>query len=295
MKRLIILLKRVPFIVSLFRIYVVFSGKIRFCWNKIICKTYSEEDLYKRFSKIGIYPGDKIMIHSSMSRIGVLKDGPNTFVKAIKKYIGEKGLIVMPTFPHRGSYEYLSNYTMFDIRHTPSRNGAISECFRKSENVYRSLHPTHPLAAWGEAAKELMSGHEKTKSMFDEKSPFKKILDLNVKIVLIGVNFDHMTMMRLIEDLYDEYPINVYCNNTFEVPIIGYDGEIINVTTKCHDPQYFGRYRDNTKLYDYMKNDVKISNLGNAKTMVLYSQDMYNKQLECCKNGIYFFKKLRFK
>ncbi len=295
MERLRMLFKRIPFIVSLYRIYVVLSGKVRFCWCKITQKIYSEKDLCTMFPKMGIYPCDKVVVNLSMSKIGVLQDGPKTFVNALKKYITEDGLIVMPTYPHRGSYEYLTNYVMFDVLNTPSLNGAITEYFRKSEGVFRSVHPTHPLAAWGKNAKELMSGHEFSKSMYDIKSPYKKLLDLNVKNVLIGVNFDHMIMIRVIDDLYDDYPINPYCDSKFTVPVLGYNGEIIDVETNCHDPKYFSLNRENMKLYSFLKDKITFGFLGQAKTMVMYSQDMYNKQIECCKKGIYPFRTYRFK
>lgn len=295
MQRLKSYLKQFPFFVYIYKKYVVIIGKLRFFRNKIMFKTYSEEDLYKMFSKIGITPGDRVFIHSSMSKIGVLKEGPITFVNALKKYIGKDGLIVMPTFPSKSSYDYLTNYQIFDVKNTPSINGAITECFRKSHNVFRSIHPTHPLAAWGKDAEELMKGHEKTKSMFDEKSPYKKLIDLNIKILLIGVNFDHMTMMRVVEDTYDKYMINPYCEKKFVVNVIGYNNELISVETNCHDPKYFGKNRENMQLYSYLENDICFGYLGQARTMLINSHDMYAKQIECCNRGIYPYRKYRFK
>lgn len=287
--------KRIPFFVYLYKKYVVYSGKLRFYKNKVMCRVYSEEDLCRMFSKIGISPGDRVFIHSSMSKIGVLKDGPITFVNALKKIIGKDGLIVMPTFPSKSSYDYLTNYKTFEVKKTPSINGAITEFFRTSDGVFRSIHPTHPIAAWGKDAENLMKGHEKTKSMFDENSPFKRLIDLNIKILLVGVNFDHMTMMRVIEDTYDKCMINPYCEKKFYVDVIGYDDESIQVETNCHDPEYFGLNRENMQLYPYLENNICLGYIGQAKTMLINSQDMYSKQIECCNKGIYPYRKYRFK
>ncbi|MDR1584749.1 MAG: AAC(3) family N-acetyltransferase, partial [Prevotellaceae bacterium] len=171
-----------------------------------------------------------------------------------------------------------------------------TECFRKSEGVFRSIHPTHPLAAWGRNAQELMSGHEKSKSMYDELSPYKKLLDLNVKNFCIGVNFDHMILIRIVDDLYKDYPINPYIEDKiYNVQVYGYNGELIDMQTVCHDPDYFSLERENMKLFPYMKNKITFGHLGKAYTWVLDSQDMFNIQVECAKKGIFPFRKLKFK
>lgn len=288
-------IKKVPLFISLYKRYVKISGTLRFYRHKITHRIYNEDDLVAMFSKMGIAPKDKIVVNLSMSRIGLLKEGPKTFVNALKKYITADGLIVMPTYPHRASYDYLKNYTIFDVLQTPSQNGAVTEYFRSSEGVFRSIHPTHPLAAWGNDAEELMCGHEFSKSMYDDKSPYKKLLDLNVKNVLIGVNFDHMIMIRIIDDLYPEYLINPYCDQKFHVKVKGYNGELIDVETNCHDPQYFGLNRDNMKIFPYLKDKIIFGKCGEAKTMVMYSQDMYNVQVACAKKSIFPFKTYRFK
>ncbi len=230
-----------------------------------------------------------------MSKIGILKDGAKTLIRALQCYITEEGLIVMPTYPHRDCYNYLESEVVFDVLNTPSKNGLVTEEFRKMDGVFRSIHPTHPLAAWGKDAKKLMEGHELSKSMYDEKSPYKKLLDLNVKNVLIGVNFDHMIMIRIIDDLYTDYPIDPYCKKRYHVKVKGYQGEELFVETNCHDPHYFSLERANMKMYPYMKDKIVEGKLGNADTWVLNSQEMYKIQIECASKGIYAFNKLRFK
>ena len=288
-------IKKMKGVTQLYKVYVQLSGKIRYYGRLCFTKKYSEDDLIAQFPQMGIHPNDRIVVNSSMSRIGILQNGPLTLVNALKRYITEDGLIVMPTYPHRSSYTYLENYKMFNVKETPSMNGAITECFRKSDGVYRSVHPTHPLAAWGKNAKEIMKGHEKSKSMYDEYSPYKKLLDLGVKNVLIGVNLDHMIMIRIIDDLYKDYPINPYLEKKYVVPVKDYEGKIINVETTCHDPNYFGLERANMKIYPYIKDIITYGKLGKATTWVMDAKRVYDIQIECAKKGIFPFNKLRFK
>lgn len=281
---------------KLYPLYVKAKGKLRFAYMQATSRVLTEDDLMRQFPLCGIFPGDKIVVNSSMSKIGVLKDGPLTLINALKRYITADGLIVMPTYPHRGAYDYLEHYQMFDVNETPSKNGAITECFRKSEGTFRSAHPTHSLAAWGKNAEILMAGHELSKSPYDELSPYKKLLDLNVKSFCIGVNFDHMIMIRVVDDLWKEYPIMPYIpGKVYQVPVKLADGSIVNVQTPCHDPQYFSLERRNMKMFPYMKDFITFGSLGKAYTWVLPAQDMFRVQQECAAQGIYAFNKYRFK
>ncbi|MFW5793366.1 MAG: AAC(3) family N-acetyltransferase [Bacteroidota bacterium] len=226
-------------------------------------------------------------MNSSLSSIGIVMGGAETIVEALKEYITKEGLIVMPSYPHRGMYDYLEDYTMFDINNTPSKNGIITEKFRLSEDVYRSLHPTHPLCFWGSDAYELSLGHEKSKSPYDGNSPYKKLLNMDVKNFCIGVDFEHMIMIRVIDDLYENYPAPMYFDNkTYKVPVLDTKDNKVIVETRCHDPKK-SRVRHNMNLYPYMKQDIIEFNLGNARTITLSSKKMFAHQVDLSKKGVF--------
>src|SRR6188472_4529829 len=63
-------------------------------------KSISVDDLEKDFRNAGIVKGDVVLVHSSLSRIGHLKDGPKTFVDALQNVVGAEGTILMPTSPN---------------------------------------------------------------------------------------------------------------------------------------------------------------------------------------------------
>lgn len=289
------IIKKMPLSRKLYFISKRFQSRIRLFQNKTFDRIIDEDYLFESLKTSGVYPGDRVIINSTMSKIGFLKEGPKTFVDALKRYITEDGLIVMSTYPHTNSYEYLENYKIFDVAVTPSRNGAISEYFRKSMNVFRSIHPTHPLCAWGRDAEYIMSGHELSKSRYDKYSPYKKLLDLDVKIFLIGVNLNHAVMFRAIDDLYEDYPLNPFIiNKYYKVKVIGHQGEVIDVQTTCDDPKY-SKERNNMLIFPYIKHKIKFGMLGGAETWVLSSQDLFNVQIECAKKGILPYHKLPWK
>src|SRR5687767_13640303 len=64
-----------------------------------------QEQLEKDFRNAGIVAGDIVLVHSSLSKIGHLEQGPKTFVNALMNVVGETGTILMPTSPN-AVYQY---------------------------------------------------------------------------------------------------------------------------------------------------------------------------------------------
>jgi len=250
-------------------------------------KPIGKDELIRDFKFIGLRPNDVVVVVSSMSSIGLIDGGATTFINALKEYIGKNGVIVMPSYPHRGMYDYLTNYQVFDVTTTPSMNGIITEVFRTSEGVYRSLHPTHPICIWGKDAKDLIKGHELTKSPYDFGSPYEKFLKMNARNLCIGVDFDHMIMIRIIDDLYPDYPVSMYMHDkTFKVSVKDYEGNLVEIETKCHDPE-ISKTRFNMRIFPYLKDFMSIGRIGRAKSILIDSQILFNKQIELSKQGIF--------
>jgi aminoglycoside 3-N-acetyltransferase len=89
--------------------------------------------------------------------------------------------------------------------------GIISETFRRRKGVLRSLHPTHPVLAFGKDAAWIVKDHEKCSFPCGEGTPFGKIRTLKGKVLLFDVPFGNFTFIHYIEDLIkNRIPIPVY-------------------------------------------------------------------------------------
>ncbi|MFC2176574.1 AAC(3) family N-acetyltransferase, partial [Bacteroidota bacterium] len=145
----------------------------------------SSDQLVKEFKKAGIQKGDALFIHSSLKGLGYIENGAITVIEALKQVVTEEGTLIFPTFTIKGSmYETLSDETLvFDPKSSASTVGYITNQFLKSGNVYRSLHPTHSVAAWGKHAEYITSNHYELSTNFGENTPFGKFLDLNGKVL----------------------------------------------------------------------------------------------------------------
>ena len=149
-------------------------------------------DILRGLRDLGLRDGDLVHVHSSLSAFGYVEGGAEAVVDALLETVGPEGTVMVPTFNH-GSAD------IYDIRETPSTNGAITEALRQRPEAYRSLHPTHPLAAIGPLAELLTGEHLET---FHLCSPLGKLAAMGGYILLLGVGMNVTTMAHVGEMLY---------------------------------------------------------------------------------------------
>lgn len=202
-------------------------------------KSITTEDLIKNLQDIGIKAGDSVLVHSSLSRIGHLIDGPKTFVDALIETVGEEGTVLMPTSPNNVfQLNYIRNTPFFDVLNSPSKTGAITEYFRKLPNAKRSLHPTEPVSAVGKLAEYYTKDHFNQPTPYNKNSPFYRVSEQKGKILYVGVTLSMAgTNLHTLEDAVD-FKFPVYYKDEFEIDVIDEKGEKHKVKTKVHNPEY---------------------------------------------------------
>lgn len=157
---------------------------------------YSIEHLKCDLREAGIVPGDTLLVHSSMKSIGTVENLADGVLAALMETVSSDGLLLFPTL----SYHCVTaENPEYNCKTTPVCTGILPELFRKKENVFRSAHPFHSLAAWGRGAEAFIAGHECFETAFDRKSPWGRLLDRNAKVLLIGVDLTSATFLHPIE------------------------------------------------------------------------------------------------
>ncbi|HIP31812.1 MAG TPA: AAC(3) family N-acetyltransferase [Crocinitomicaceae bacterium] len=236
----------------------------------------TKENLISDFQKSGISPGDTVLIHASMSKIGYLENGPQTFVEAIIEFVGKGGNVLMPSSPNaKMQLDFIREHPVFDVLNSPSRLGAISEYFRALHETKRSLNATEPVCAFGKNADYLTEGHFGEITPYTSNSPFARITEFDGKILYIGVTLDNAgTNLHTLEDAVEfEYP--VYHSDIFEVQIIDNKGERHLTKTKVHNPEWSKKRKCDELLPLFKKRGVYTgSSIGNAKTLVFDAKKM---------------------
>jgi hypothetical protein len=122
---------------------------------------------------------------------------------------------------------------VFDIRHSPSCMGIITETFRQWPGVVRSLHPTHPVCALGKFAHSLTADHERCTSPCGANSPFDRLHTLDGWILRLGTSV--LTQGHWLQDRAD-FPA-MYLPKPRQMRVIDATGRILSVETRVFRPR----------------------------------------------------------
>jgi aminoglycoside 3-N-acetyltransferase len=163
---------------------------------------YDGAALAAALRRLGVKPGDTLMVHASWLADNGFTGGPAAFVAALQQAVGPDGLLVMPTMTYHdeSSAAFLARGVAMDVRRSASRMGLLSEVFRRAAGVERSLSPTHPLGAWGRAAAAFLAGHETIPASFGPDSPFARLVAHDARILLVDAPFSTITFTHFLED-----------------------------------------------------------------------------------------------
>lgn len=171
-------------------------------------------DILSALRALGIVPGDVLMVHSSLKRIGYVDGGSDAVVDALLEAVGVNGLVAVPTHSDCAVHPYAndpaappapdSNYrpVPFHPAKTPSVVGLITNTLRQRPNAVRSRHPTHSVAAIGRGAAEMACYHGPD-SHFGRHTPYGWLVRHEAKILLLGVKMNSNTLLHMLEDLAD--------------------------------------------------------------------------------------------
>lgn len=235
--------------------------------NKIITREILVADL----QSLGIQKGDLLMVHSSLSRIGYVENGPATVVDACFEVIGHEGTLVMPAFAHNTfSKIYLDTNPVFDLMQNPSKAGAVTEELRKRKNSLRSFHPTDSVTANGPLAHYLVKDHFGQITPYNQFSPYYRLAMKHAKILNIGVPLStSCTNLHTLEDAVSfKYP--VYHSKIYEVKMIDESGKVMFMKTKVHDPAYSMKRRANELVPLFEKEGIlKHGMVGDAPVTLI--------------------------
>ena len=155
----------------------------------------TKDALKEGLRSLGVGPGMKVMVHSSLKSFGYVEGGADTVVDALMELLTPEGTLVMPSFNHEAPYE---KGEIYDVAHTPTINGIIPDTFWRRPGVERSINPTHPFAAWGKDARRYTEDHQKTSAMGPD-SPLGRLMEDGGYCLLLGVGYTRNTFHHYVE------------------------------------------------------------------------------------------------
>ncbi len=231
---------------------------------------FSKEQILADLRALGIKSGDNVLLHTSLSKVGMVERGPEGFVEAILNAVGQEGLAVFPTFT--GTREDSKKKPpYFDVVKTPAWTGKVPETARVFNEAIRSLHPTHSVAAIGENAKRLTKGHEYVLTPCGEGSPFVVLAENKGKILLVGVDHNSNTTFHTAEE-YAKCPFHMLDEPALAT-IVDYERKTRQVVVNLHR---WGTERNFNLLEEefLLQGIEKIGRIGQAKCRLIEAAPM---------------------
>lgn len=191
----------------------------------------TENEIKRGLLELGLKSGDSVMTHSSLKSLGYVDGGADAVIDALLDVLGTDGTLLVPTSVFDGSVTvFLRQTTEVDLRTAPSLLGKITETVRLRTESARSIHPSHPVAAIGRNASELISEHHLGDSPAGNKSPYGKIACMeNGRVLLIGVSNSNNTMLHTAEEYYTPYIFN---GEEFHVSVMSTDNKVYSTKVK---------------------------------------------------------------
>lgn len=258
--------------------------------QKLNGEIWTKDDLIAQLQTIGIEKGDVLLVHSSLSKIGFIENGPKDFVEALLESVGSEGHVLMPNSPNASfQLDYIQQLSLFDVQNDVSKLGAITEYFRKLPNAIRSEHPTEPVSCVGPNAAFFVGNHFGNITPYNENSPFFKVSQMNGKILYVGVTLDNAgTNLHTLEDAISDFKFPVYHEEIFDVKIKSIDGTIKSMQTKVHNPVWSKkRHCDGLLPLFESHNVAQKVNIGNAETWLFDAKKMLDVMIdEYQKSGV---------
>jgi aminoglycoside 3-N-acetyltransferase len=216
--------------------------QIKVAWRAYVRTLYSfnGQDFRRALKRVGVRPGDVLMVHSSFDRFEGFLGTPTEAIQILQESVSPDGTVMMPTMPFSGSaHDWVQSGRIMDVRRTPSRMGLLTELFRRSQGVVRTVHPTHPVAIWGAKALELSRDAHQSTTPCGRPSPFARLLEVGGKSLLLGTNIEALTFFHSVEEILEpDMPFSPFTNETFDLQTRDDQGSMVLSRLRLFDRHY---------------------------------------------------------
>jgi aminoglycoside 3-N-acetyltransferase len=169
----------------------------------------------------GLAAGDTVLIHSSLkrtiarfARLGK-RLSAEAVLRSFLEVVGVDGTLLFPLF----NFDFCKGAS-FDVRHTPSQMGVLTEAARFHSGAVRTGHPVYSFAVIGKYAPLFREVCNVT--AYGPDSPFQKVSKLEGKIGVLNLPGQHsMTYYHHVEEMHR---VPYRFEKWFEGEYTGWDG-----------------------------------------------------------------------
>lgn len=164
----------------------------------------TRQSLADDLRRLGIRPGDLLMIHGAMRQVGRIVGGVNSLIYALLDVISPSGTIAayVDYEPFVEDDDDPASVPVFDkrIAHAALDHGILHEALRTWPDAIRSDHPDAGVLAIGPLAAHITAEHP-FQYGYGPGSPLEKIAQANGRVLMVGAPLDTITLLHYAEHI----------------------------------------------------------------------------------------------
>jgi aminoglycoside 3-N-acetyltransferase len=172
-------------------------------------------DLSADLARLGVAPGDIVMVHAACRSIGPVLGGADVIIAALREAVGPAGTI-MAYLDWEAAWEDFKDaegripealrphVLPFDpaLTRAARQNGTLPEFLRTTPGARRSGNPGASVAALGAKADWLTADHPMDYG-YGPGTPLARLVAARGKVLMLGAPLDTMTLLHHAEHLAD--------------------------------------------------------------------------------------------
>ncbi|HEX4296788.1 MAG TPA: aminoglycoside 3-N-acetyltransferase [Devosia sp.] len=159
------------------------------------------------FRGIGLAPGDSVLVHAALRRVGRILGGPDMLLAALRDATGPGGTIL--GYTDWQSEDHVDDSLRGDLpafdpatSRATRDNGFFPELLRTTAGARRSANPGASMAALGGRAEWFTADHALDYG-YGPRSPLGRLVEAHGKVLMLGAPLDTMTLLHHAEHLAD--------------------------------------------------------------------------------------------
>jgi aminoglycoside 3-N-acetyltransferase len=171
--------------------------------------------LAAQLRKLGVAPGDTVMLHAALGQLGWILGGPDVALRALLDVLGPEGTVMMYTAWESTPYHLgregpevqalaEDEWPAFDPATSPAdrRHSILAEYLRTWPGARRSPHPEGGMTAVGGRAEWLTAEHP-LEFGYGPGTPLARLVEVGGKVLMMGAPLETITLLHHAEHLAD--------------------------------------------------------------------------------------------
>jgi len=200
--------------------------------------SFTPTDFREKLKSLGIETGDVICVQSSFDQFLGFQGNVGDAIQSLKDSVGPGGGLLMPTQPFGGrAIDWVREHPVTDLARAPSVMGLMTEILRRTANAIRSIHPTHPVAVWGDKGLRLAKNDWEARTPCGRETAYYRLLESDGKILMLGTGVQPMVFYHCVEELIEPMmPLSPFTAEEYTLKTKDVDGKLYTSRMRLFEP-----------------------------------------------------------